>query len=120
MTTRLISSGIVRSNERNPDFYVRNRDMQLCSGQRPGKSRVGVTIDEHEIGLLLQEHILHPHQDLTGLFPVRPGSDAKVVVRQGSPVHQKIFRTSPGHSAARYGRESPHAPSGARARPGRT
>ena len=64
-------------------FNMRNRDVKFCSGQRAGQRRVGVTVDEHEIGLLLQEHILHPHQDLTGLFPVRPGSHAKVVIRRG-------------------------------------
>jgi len=50
VTTRLISSGIVRSNERKPGFNVGNRDVQLGSGKRPGKRGVGVTIHDKRSG----------------------------------------------------------------------
>ena len=47
-STRLSSSGIVRSYERMPGLDVRDRDPRLRAGQRARQRRVRVAVDEHE------------------------------------------------------------------------
>ena len=52
MTTRLTSSGIRRSNERRPDSTWPTGDADLGRHQRAGQRRVGVAVDQHQVGPL--------------------------------------------------------------------
>ncbi len=56
---------------------------QLDRGQRPGQGRVRVAVDEHGIGLDVDEDALDGFEHRPGLGAVPPGADAQVVVGGG-------------------------------------
>ena len=59
-TIRLISSGIVRSNERSPASTCPTGMLQLGGRQRRSQRRVHVAGDEHDVRLGLEQHRLEP------------------------------------------------------------
>ena len=79
-TIRLISSGIVRSNERRPASTCPIGSEQLRGGQRGGQRRVDVAGNEHDVGLGLEQHRLEALHDRGRLLRVRAGADAERVV----------------------------------------
>ena len=80
-TMRLISSGIVLSNERRAGFDVADRDQELRRGQGRRHRRVHVARDEDDVGLGLEQHRLEALHDRGRLLRVRSRADAERVVR---------------------------------------
>ena len=58
-----------------------DRDRELRRRQRPGKRRVGISVDEHYIGPLALHHRLEPCQHRAGLFSVGSASHAQMMFR---------------------------------------
>ena len=79
-TTRFISSGIVRSNERRPASTWPSGICSFDGGDRGRQRRVDVARDEHDVRLGLEQHRLEPLHDRGRLLRVRAGADAERVV----------------------------------------
>ena len=83
MTTRLISSGIVRSKLRRPGLDVADRDPEPRRAERRGEGRVDVAGDQDQVGALGAQHRLEPLEHPGGLLAVAAGADAEHVVGLG-------------------------------------
>ena len=73
---------------------VADPDVELRGRKGPGHDGVGVALDENDVGGLLNQNILDPGQDLSGLPGLGSGADVEVVLRLGQfefleerPVH---------------------------------
>ena len=62
---------------------VRHRDPRLCRRQGPGQRRVGVTVDEHEIGRRAFQNRLERGQHPRRLRGARAERDAELFVGRG-------------------------------------
>jgi hypothetical protein len=75
----LLGHSTVKAPE--PGFDMCNRDVKLGGGKSPGKSRVRVTVHDHEIRFLMKEDFFHPHQHIAGLLSMGTGTDIEMIVR---------------------------------------
>ena len=53
--------------------------VELCSGQRPGKDRVRIPLDEDYIGFFFLEDFFDAQHYFSGLFSMAPGAGIEVI-----------------------------------------
>ncbi len=82
-TTRLISSGIVRSKLRSPDSTWPTAIPSFAAQRRRGEGRVDVAGDEDQVRALGAQHRLEPLEHPRGLLAVATGADPEHVVGLG-------------------------------------
>ena len=68
----------------HPGLHVRQRKVPPGGGERPGQRRVGVAVDEHELGRRVLEHRLERVHHARGLGGVRSARDAELAVGRGN------------------------------------
>ena len=62
---------------------MRDRNVQLGGGQRPGKGRIGVAVDQKDIRLFGNQRVLNGGELLTGHVSMRTAAEVKPVFRRG-------------------------------------
>ena len=80
VSTRLSSSGIARSNERMPASTCATGTLRLRGGQRARQRRVGVAVDEHEVGPLARQQPLERVEHARGLGGVGAAAEVELVL----------------------------------------
>ena len=68
-----------------PGLQVRDRQVQLHRGQGAGQGGVGVAVDQHPVGSVLEQDLVHPGQDRARLCAVAGRADLEVHVRVRDP-----------------------------------
>ena len=80
VSTRLSSSGIARSNERMPASTWATGICGLGGGQRARQRRVGVAVDEHQVGALARQQALERLEHARRLGRVGAAAELQVVL----------------------------------------
>lgn len=75
-------------------FDVRHRDVQLGGGQRACQGGVGVAIDQHHIGLFLQQHFFNGFQHAPGHRAMGAAMDVQKII---GLVHAQLGKKHVGH-----------------------